>query len=230
MNYKHNLKYFTGTTLSKLAIVCWIFTAIGAGVLFLRVWALYFIGGAIGVISCVLGFVFVSYSMRDSEYDEICNEQYELFKEKFITDATEAVNRCNLHNKVVASINHDEISFSSNFLFTDTALSKEGSDDKFRTSEMAFTAVLAEKSSLIIAAKTFSLVQDRIQESFNTYSYKAISAASVYAPDDISPLAEYKYIKLDLTNGETVLTVKANDAELDKLVELINTKISQVNN
>ncbi len=227
MNYEHNKKYFSATLFSKLAVLCWCLTAVGAVVLFLRIFSLWYIFGILGVISCVLGFVFSSYSMKDSEYDEICQTVSEGFKPEFIEYVKSYINRGNAHNRNVEEIDNSCLSFSSSYIYGEGMLVKCGSDKKIRTSKYSVTGCYLGKKALIVGYVDKSLISDEGHKDISAFEYVNMTKAEAYRPETLSELADYCTVKICQTDGTAFEFIKANDAELDKLVELINTRIAQ---
>ncbi len=229
MNYEHNKKYFSATLFSKLAIVCWVLTGIGALVLFLRVFELWYICGGIGVVACVLGFVFSSYSMKDKEYDEICDNLAEDFKKEFISYVGDCINKNNAHSHSIDSVDNTKVSFSSSFLYGDDVQIKCGSDTRFRTSEYAITGCYFATNELLVGFYSQSLTTDKSTKYMRSYRFKDIASAEAYKPETLSELADYRYVRLSMTDGTQNEFIKTDDAELDKLISLINIRISQAN-
>lgn len=227
MNYEHNKKYFSATLFSKLAIVCWALTGMGALVLFLRVFELWYIFGIGGVIACVLGFVFSSYSMKDNEYDEICQSVSDGFKPEFIEYIKSYINRGNAHSRNVDDIDNSCLSFSSSYLYGDGVLVKCGSDKKIRTSKYSVTGCYLGKKALIVGYVDQSLISDDGQKDISAIEYANATKAEAYRPETLSELADYCLVRICRDDGTVFEFIKANDAELDKLVELINTRIAQ---
>lgn len=227
MNYEHNKKYFSATLFSKLAIVCWVITAIGAVVLFLRVFELWYICGIGGVIACVLGFVFSSYSMKDREYDEICEGVFETFKKDFTEYISGHINKGNAHNRSVDTVDETKVSLSSCFLYGEGVEVKRGSDTRLRTSEYAVTGCYFAPDALLVGYKMCSLVKDKNESFMQAYRYADIEKADTYRPDSLSELAEYRAVRLKMRDGSMHEFLKTDDAELDKLVSLTNTRVAQ---
>ena len=66
MNYKRNTKYFTSPWMGKAATLCWVLTAIGVVVVFLRIsWVTYSLGGTVAIGSVVAGIILNSISIGD---------------------------------------------------------------------------------------------------------------------------------------------------------------------
>ena len=109
MNYKRNTKYFTSPWMGKLAMFCWVLTAIGVAVVFLRIsWLTYSLGGTIAIGSVLTGIILNSIAISDKEYDEICAGITKQFREKFVLFVYDKLNAGSGRNKAPVAVDEDK--------------------------------------------------------------------------------------------------------------------------
>ena len=226
MNYKRNTKYFTSPWMGKAAALCWVLTAIGVVVVFLRIsWITYSLGGTIAIGSVLAGIILNSISVSDKEYDELCTGLTKAFREKFSEYVYTKLNAGNGRNKAPVAVDEDKIALARMFHYDDSTLSRIGQDGRRRSGKLLLAAGYLDKTAVYLATESHGITAEHHEESFGTYPFAEI--ASVDIKESGIPYADYVLCTLTLKNKPAPVTLCLSaDAETEKLLNTVKNKIT----
>lgn len=226
MNYKRNTKYFTSPWMGKAATLCWVLTAIGVIVVFLRIsWVTYSLGGTIAIGSVLAGIILNSVSIGDKEYDEICTGLTKAFRNRFSEYVYTKLNAANGRGKAPVAVDEDKIALAHAFYYDGTTLSRVGQDGRRRSGRLLLCACYLDKTAVYIATEAHGITAELHAESFGAYPYAEIASVDVRETD--IPYAEYAQYTITLKNRpEPVTLYLSTDAETEKLMNTVRTKIT----
>lgn len=226
MNYKRNAKYFTSPWMGKAATLCWVLTAIGVVVVFLRIsWVTYSLGGTVAIGSVLAGIILNSISIGDKEYDEICTGLTKAFREKFTEYVYTKLNAANGRGKSPIAVDDDKVALSRAFYYDEATLSRVGQDGRRRSGRLLLGACYLDKTAVYIATETHGITAELREDSFGTYPYAEI--ASVDITESEIPYAEYVQYSITLKNKpEPVTLFLSSDAETEKIMNTVKSRIT----
>lgn len=226
MNYKRNTKYFTSPWMGKAAALCWVLTAIGVIVVFLRIsWITYSLGGTIAIGSVLAGIILNSISVSDKEYDELCAGFTKKFREKFSEYVYTKLNAGNGRNKAPVAVDEDKIALARMFHYDNSTLSRVGQDGRRRSGTLLLGACYLDKTAVYIATESHGITAEHHDESFGTYPFAEI--ASIEVTESGIPYAEYVLYTLTFKNNPAPVTLfLSSDAETEKLMNTVKNKLT----
>lgn len=225
MNYKRNTKYFTSPWIGKAVVLCWVLTAIGVAVVFLRIsWLTYSLGGAIAIGSVLAGIILNGITVNDKEYDETCGKLTKAFREKFADFVYSKLNASNARNKAPVAVDEDKIALSRAFFYDQTTLSRVGQDGRRRSGRLLLSACYLDKQAVCIATQSDGLTFEHHDEVFASYPYATLAAVTCTEPD--IPYAEYVFCTFAFSNGSAPVThILSSDAETEKILSAVRARI-----
>jgi len=226
MNYKRNTKYFTSPWMGKAATLCWVLTAIGVVVVFLRIsWVTYSLGGTVAIGSVVAGIILNSISIGDKEYDEICMGLKKKFREKFTEYVYAKLNAANGRGKAPIAVDEDKVALAHAFYYGFAILSRVGQDGRRRSARLLLGACYLDKTAVYIATETHGITEELREDSFGTYPYAEI--ASIDVTESEIPYAEYVQYTIRLKHKPDPVTLfLSSDAETEKIMNTVKSKIT----
>lgn len=226
MNYKRNTKYFTSPWMGKVAVLCWVLTAIGVVIVFLRIsWITYSLGGAVAIGAVLAGIILNSISIGDKEYDEICMGFKKKFRDRFTEYVSDKLNAANGRGKAPVAVDEDKVALSHAFCYGFAILSRVGQDGRRRSARLLLAACYLDKNAVYIATETNGITEELHEESFGTYPFAEI--ASVDVKESEIPYAEYAHYTLTFKNKpEPVTLCLSTDAETEKIINTVRNKIT----
>ena len=225
MNYKRNTKYFTSPWMGKLAMFCWVLTAIGVAVVFLRIsWLTYSLGGTIAIGSVLTGIILNSIAISDKEYDEICAGLTKQFREKFVSFVYDKLNAGSGRNKAPVAVDEDKVALSRAFHYDQTTLARVGQDGRRRSGRLLLSACYLDKQAVYIATQSDGLTAEHHTETFASYPYASLASVVCTEPD--VSYAEYVFCTIAFADGrEPVTLCLSSDAETEKILSTVRARI-----
>ncbi len=226
MNYKRNTKYFTSPWMGKAATLCWILTAIGVVIVFLRIsWITYSLGGTVAIGAVLAGIILNSISIGDKDYDALCMGLGKTFRERFTEYVYSKLNAGNGRGKAPVAVDEDKIALSHAYYYDDATLSRMGQDGRRRSGRLLLCACYLDKQAVYIATEQHGITAELHEESFGTYPYAEIESVTSQKTD--IPYAEYELYSIKLKNKPTPVTLYlSSDAETEKLMNTVRNKIT----
>lgn len=229
MDYKRNERYFSGETMARLSIYCWILAVVCVVLVFLRLRIpyLYWIAGGVALLSVIGGFVFSSHSVSDKEYDSVCNGLEKAFRTRFVEFVSTELNRNNGRGKAPVAVDEEKIRYSRSFLYEGDLRLRVAQDGSRRTDKFSMAAYLIDKHAVFIGYEMHGLVTEAHEEVFGMYAYEEIEQIESFRPEGTNELAEYGRVRIKLKAKKTPIEFwRANDAELDELVTAVRNRLT----
>ncbi len=226
MNYKRNTKYFTSPWMGKVAALCWVLTAIGVVIVFLRIsWITYSLGGAVAIGAVLAGIILNSISVSDKDYDELCMGLKKKFRERFLEYVYSKLNAANGRGKAPVAVDEDKIALAHAYYYDDATLSRMGQDGRRRSGRLLLAACYLDKTAVHIATEQHGITAEHHDELFGTFPFAEV--ASIDIAECKIPYAEYVQYTIKLKNKPTPVTLFLSaDAETEKVMNTVKSKIT----
>ncbi len=231
MNFKYNLKYFTGkewpVPLGSGMVLIGLLPAV------LQIMGLpmmFFI--PFGVIAAVVGACFVIFTLGGKTSDAEFAEQVQRFTSGMQDSALKKLGIEEKHVKVMPL--YDPYRFGEyDFTGSEELLVKRGKDGKIRSSIYSETLLLFMSEKLGLYRQRFSFIKDYNEFFLDVIPYTEIDSVfvteGVYKTNYEKNNLTAKYVMFNLkSTQDTLITIPAhNDADLDKLVASIMKLVGQ---
>lgn len=225
MDCSKNLRYFTKPYLSTASVACFVIAAAGAVIAyFTHSYTAYIIGAALAFLLCAAGFILSGISVSDKAFDagtasliESHRADFRAFAESIGTD--EAFGKHNVF------IEENSVKTSECYLLDTGVLFRKCGDGRLRSSRFSVCSFVLTDDHVILLCSTYGLTEDRHDDVRACIPFSDIESVSAREPEGFGGVSGYKIVTLKPAAGESIVFPKADDADLDELVNGIRHKL-----